>query len=121
MPHKDAMNELKMSLQQDLVGEHQFAGSYDAMKRFVRRLQAAGERPFCRMEVEPGAEAQVDFGLGAWVLVVGKRKRPHLFRIRLFWRSSITCSFDSWIRATNKKRAAFDDALEVIPLVPYGL
>jgi transposase len=70
-------------LYQDLVGEHQFVGSYDAVKRFVRRLQAAWERPFCRMEVEPGAEAQVDFGLGAWVLVEGKRKRPHLFRIVL--------------------------------------
>jgi hypothetical protein len=31
------------------------------------------------MEVEPGAEAQVDFGQGAWVVVDGKRKRPHLF------------------------------------------
>ena len=39
--------------------------------------------PFVRMEVEPGAEAQVDFGQGAWVMVDGKRKRPHLFRIVL--------------------------------------
>jgi transposase len=35
------------------------------------------------MEVEPGMEAQIDFGQGAWVLVDGKRKRPHLFRIVL--------------------------------------
>lgn len=35
------------------------------------------------MEVEPGAEAQVDFGLGAWVMVEDKRKRQHLFRIVL--------------------------------------
>jgi len=35
------------------------------------------------MEVEPGQEAQVDFGQGAWVRVAGKRKRPHLFRIVL--------------------------------------
>src|SRR5271168_3074072 len=35
------------------------------------------------MEVEPGAEAQVDFGQGAWVIVDGKRKRPHLFRVVL--------------------------------------
>ena len=28
-------------------------------------------------------EAQVDFGQGAWVMVDGKRKRPHLFRIVL--------------------------------------
>ena len=70
-------------LYQDLVTGQQYAGSYDAVKRFVRRLSAQVERPFVRMEVEPGAEAQVDFGLGAWVLVEGKRKRPHLFRIVL--------------------------------------
>ncbi len=36
--------------------------------------------PFVRMEVEQGQEAQVDFwARGAWVLVNGKRKRPHLF------------------------------------------
>jgi hypothetical protein len=39
--------------------------------------------PFVRMEVKPGAEAQIDFGLGAWVVVNGKRKRPHLFRVVL--------------------------------------
>ncbi len=70
-------------LYQDLVTGHQFAGSYDTVKRFVRRLAAQVERPFVRMEVEPGAGAQVDSGLGAWVLVDGKRKRPHLFRIVL--------------------------------------
>jgi hypothetical protein len=35
------------------------------------------------MEVESGQEAQVDFGQGAWVMVDGKRKRPHLFRVVL--------------------------------------
>ena len=35
------------------------------------------------MELEPGAEAQVDFGQGAWAMVDGKRKRSHLFRIVL--------------------------------------
>ena len=52
-------------------------------KRFVRQLRQTQPVPFVRMEVEPGAEAQVDFGQGAWVLVDGKRKRPHLFRIVL--------------------------------------
>ena len=68
---------------QDLVGDHGFAGSYQAVKRFVRQLRQTQPIPFVRMEVEPGAEAQVDFGQGAWVLVDGKRKRPHLFRIVL--------------------------------------
>src|SRR2546426_9192721 len=68
---------------QDLVGEHGFSGSYQAVKRFVRHLRQIQPVPFARMEVEPGAEAQVDFGQGAWVIVEGKRKRPHLFRIVL--------------------------------------
>ena len=68
---------------QDLVGEHGFRGSYQAVKRFVRHLRQIQPVPFARMEVEPGAEAQVDFGQGAWVRVEGKRKRPHLFRIVL--------------------------------------
>lgn len=65
---------------QDLIADHQFVGSYDAVKRFVRRLSQRTEPPFRRMECAPGQELQVDFGLGAWVLVEGKRRRPHLFR-----------------------------------------
>jgi transposase len=68
---------------QDLVAGHQFAGGYHSVQRFVRQLRQEQAVPFVRMEVEPGVEAQVDFGLGAWVLVEGKRKRPHLFRIVL--------------------------------------
>ena len=68
---------------QDLVGEHGFSGSYQAVKRFVRHLRGIQPVPFARMEVEPGAEAQVDFGQGAWVIEEGKRKRPHLFRMVL--------------------------------------
>jgi transposase len=68
---------------QDLVGEHGFSGSYQAVKRFVRQLRQTKPAPFVRMEVLPGVEAQVDFGQGAWVMVEGKRKRPHLFRIVL--------------------------------------
>ena len=68
---------------QDLVGEHGFTGSYQAVKRFVRQLRQTQPVPFVRMEVEPGQEARVDFGQGAWVRVAGKRKRPHLFRMVL--------------------------------------
>jgi transposase len=68
---------------QDLVCDNGFTGSYQAVKRFVRHLRETQPIPFVRMEVEPGAEAQVDFGQGAWVVVDGKRKRPHLFRVVL--------------------------------------
>jgi transposase len=68
---------------QDLVIEYQFKGSYQSVKRFVRRLGAVTPLPWRRMESEPGVEAQVDFGQGAWIAVNGKRKRPHVFRIVL--------------------------------------
>lgn len=68
---------------QDLVGEEQFAASYDSVKRFIRALERSQPLPFRRMECDAGVEVQVDFGQGAWVLAEGKRKRPHLFRMVL--------------------------------------
>jgi transposase len=68
---------------QDLVTEYQFMGSYQSVKRFVRRLGATTPLPWRRMECEPGLEVQVDFGKGAWIEVAGKRKRPHVFRVVL--------------------------------------
>jgi len=86
---------------QDLVCDNGFTGSYQAVKRFVRHLRETQPIPFVRMEVEPGAEAQVDFGQGAWVEVDGKRKRPHFFRMILsrsrkgygevVWRQTTEC------------------------------
>ena len=68
---------------QDL-GEDGFEGGYQSVKRFCRRLKAANPLPFRRMECEPGAEAQVDFGTGAPVIdAEGKRRRTHVFRITL--------------------------------------
>ena len=61
-----------------------FAGGYDGFKRFVRHLSRTNPPPFRRMECEPGAEAQIDFGQGALIVQPdGKRKRPHAFRIVL--------------------------------------
>ena len=65
---------------QDLISEHGFRGGYSSIKLFVRRLPGAAELPFRRMECEPGAEMQVEFGTGAWAVADGKRRRPHLFR-----------------------------------------
>lgn len=66
---------------QDLVDESGFSGSYQSVKRYVRRFEGGGELPFRRMEVSPGKEMQVDFGRGAAVTDEnGKRRYPHLFR-----------------------------------------
>jgi hypothetical protein len=64
---------------QDLQAEHGFAGGYDSIKRFARRLQATRPLPFRRMECAPGEEAQVDLGTGAPVIAPdGRRRRPCL-------------------------------------------
>jgi transposase len=79
----EAALERGLSIQriyQDLVVERQFTGSYFAVRRFVLRRVNAQELPFRRMECAPGQELQVDFGLGAWVMENGKRRRPHLLR-----------------------------------------
>lgn len=74
-PYLDAITEkLKQELTaqriyQDLVNEHQFADSYQSVKRFVRRLEAkSGLPPPRRMECAPGFEAQVDYGMGTRVI-----------------------------------------------------
>jgi transposase len=69
---------------QDLRSDHDFAGGYDCVKRFVRRLNTAAPLPFRRMECEPGAEAQVDFGMGAPVVTSeGQRRKTHVLRVVL--------------------------------------
>ena len=78
---------------QDLTTEHGFEGSYQSVKRFCRRMRNRLPLPFRRMECEPGAEAQVDFGTGAPVVipegeplplgVKTRRRKTHVFRIVL--------------------------------------
>ena len=105
---------------QDLVGDYGFSGSYQAVKRFVRHLRQTQPIPFVRMEVEPGAEAQVDFGQGAWVLVDGKRKRPHLFRIVLS-HSRKGYSEAVWRQTTESFIRCLENAFRYYGVVPKTL
>ena len=69
---------------QDLQLDRSFEGSYESVKRYVRKLSECDEVPFRRMEVLPGTECQVDYGTGAWIVDAdGKRRKTHLFRIVL--------------------------------------
>lgn len=45
-----------------LRNNHGFDGSYDSVKRYVRGIKRKNPEAFIRMEVDPGQEAQVDFG-----------------------------------------------------------
>jgi len=69
---------------QDLMTEHGFAGSYSSVRRFLQHLDRSRPLPFRRLEVLPGEQAQVDFGVGAWIVRPdGKRRHPHVFRVVL--------------------------------------
>src|SRR6202453_4736688 len=60
---------------QDLYSARGYAGSYYSVRRLIKKLAAVAPAPFRRMECEPGAEAQVDFGRGAPIVSIdGKRK-----------------------------------------------
>lgn len=64
--------------------EHGYPGSYHSVRRLVAKLTGGTDPPVRRMECEPGAEAQVDFGKGAPILgPEGKRKTSWVFRIVL--------------------------------------
>jgi transposase len=71
-----------MAIWQDLVDQHAFAGAYESVKRYVRRLRGA-QRPEARAVIvtPPGEEAQVDYGDGPMVRdpETGKYRRTRLF------------------------------------------
>ena len=93
---------------QILQDEQGFAGSYSSVKRFVRRLKqsTAASRAVIRVEVEPGEEAQVDFGYAgkfvdprtgtrrrAWVFVMLLSFSRHMYAQLVFDQTIAT-----WIR-----------------------
>ncbi|MEN6525498.1 MAG: IS21 family transposase [Candidatus Polarisedimenticolia bacterium] len=69
---------------QDLVEEHGYGGSYESVKRFVRRA-APERRATTVMHSPPGEEAQVDFFQGPPTLdgEAGQWRRPWVFRMTL--------------------------------------
>jgi transposase len=96
-----------------LVDEHDFAGSYSSIKRSLRRLAPPEVRATLRIEVDAGAEAQVDFGFGgqfldpdrgrvhrAWVFVMTLSHSRHQYAELVFDQTIAT-----WVRL---HRAAFE-------------
>jgi transposase len=68
---------------QDLRSEHDYLGSYDSVKRYIRHLRGVDPEVFARIESAPGEEAQIDFGQGAPTLKDGRYRRPWLFKMTL--------------------------------------
>ena len=76
--------------------EHNFEGKYHSVQRMVRRLDAREEPPFRRIEREPGAEAQADFGRGAPIIGPdGKRRHSHVLRVSLSFSRKVLTNVSS--------------------------
>ena len=75
-----------MSIWQELVDRHGFAGSYETVKRYARRLRGTQSPEACGIiETAPGEESQVDYGAGPMVCdaQTGKYRRTRLFVLTL--------------------------------------
>ena len=71
---------------QDLVDRHGFTGSYESVKRFVRKLRGpVSAEARAILETRPGEECQVDYGTGPMVRDpdTGKYRRTRLFVLTL--------------------------------------
>jgi len=77
-----------MAIWQDLVAEQGFPGTYQTVKRFVRKLRG-NPPPQARAVIltAPGEEAQVDYGQGPMVRdpQTGRYRRTRLFVMTLGW------------------------------------
>ena len=105
-----------MAIYQDLVDVHGFTGSYESVKRFVRKLGSA-QSPQARVVIEtaPGEEAQVDYGTGPMVRdsSTGKYSRARLFVLTLgYSRKAVRLlvfrsSSQTWANCMRKPSAAW--------------
>ena len=66
-------------IHQDLKTALSFLGRYHSVRRFIDHLGLKQPLPFRRMEVNPGDEAQIDFGTAALVIDAEGKKRWVVF------------------------------------------
>jgi transposase len=113
-----------VAIYQDLVEHHGYGGAYNAVKRFVGKLRPHGPKISCRFETEPGQEAQVDYGEGAFTRhpKTGKYRRPRLFVMKLsnsrraFRRTLWNSSSEAWCRLHEAAFTYFGGAPHTIRL-----
>ena len=66
---------------QRLRQDHDYQGSYSAVRRFVHRVQPEEQEAYVRVHTEPGEELQVDFGSIGLIYdpKAGKMRKGHVF------------------------------------------
>jgi transposase len=112
-PYRDFIEEAvrrdrtAKSIWQDLVDDHAFTGTYECVKRFVRRLRGTTPRTaHPRIVTAPGEEAQVDYGTGPLVRdpATGRYRRTRLFALTLgysrrsIWLLTLKSSSQIWVK-----------------------
>jgi len=82
----DANVEMQ-TIWQRLREDYGYTGSYSSVRRYVDRVRPKQPEAVCRIETEPGEEAQVDFGsAGAqWDPKTGRRRKAWAFVMTLSW------------------------------------
>jgi len=113
-------------IQQALASQVGFTGSNQSVKRFVRRLRGAAPERVWRIEVQPGEEAQVDLGTGAYVIgpVTGGRSRPWVLRVVLSFSRKAYCEASSCGSAyfpEGCRRIHFEDSLVLFDQLTLGM
>lgn len=106
-------NFSKRVIYERLKENHGFEGSYTGVIRFISRLEKANPQVYIRIEVEAGAQSQVDFGYGgliydseedrlrrAWIFVMVLSHSRHQFAQFVFDQG-----IDTWI---DLHRRAFE-------------
>jgi transposase len=98
---------------QRLRDGHGYDGSYSSLYRYVRHLEPEAPTGFVRLEVAPGAEAQVDFGAAGLIAdpLTGRTRKAWVFVMTLSYsrHQYATLVFDqsvqTWLRC---HREAFE-------------
>ena len=108
---------------QDLVEDAGYTGSYDSIKRYVRKARKKAPHFFERLPVFPGHEAQVDFGQGP---LIGecflKPRRSWVFKMTLsFSRHAyeelvFTQDVETFLRCHENAFHAFGGVVEVVKI-----
>lgn len=75
-----------VAIYQMLVADKEYKGSYSSVRRYIAANFPENPEAFCRVETEPGKQAQVDFGYS------GVRKDPGNGRLRKSWVFVMTMS-----------------------------
>ena len=86
---------------QDLVENHFYTGSYDSVKRYVRKLRKKLKKSTERIPHLPGREAQVDFGKSSCYVKRGKSYR----KVWLF-KMTLSCSKHAYEELVDSQNVA---------------